>query len=244
MKKTSIIISLAAFIVAASAALTTVVPPNKISAAQNKVELKMDAKAFYPDSSGNVKVTGQTTPGAKIKIGLIGYKNSGKNGKFSLAATSKKVDKKITVTAKHNGFTTIKKIVTIKKKGSVSPSQKAELKAINSALAEDLKQEQGWAKGTLDSNGNPTDNGTPNSAFSWTTYIKSVTIDPDYHVTAHASASVLTIAEKDKWQIAERVGKFSLATLIRINRASDKQVNAGSLFATVKVSKRIIATHY
>lgn len=244
MKKTSIIISLAAFIVAASATLTTVVPPNKISAAQNKVELKMDAKAFYPDSSGNVKVTGQTTPGAKIKIGLIGYKNSGKNGKFSLAATSKKVDKKITVTAKHNGFTTVKKIVTIKKKGSISPSQKAELKAINSALAEDLKQEQGWAKGTLDSNGNPTDNGTPNSAFSWTTYIDSIKIDADYHVTAHARTSALALTKTEKKQLSDHAGKFSLATLMRINRASDKQVNTGNLFATVKVGKRIISTHY
>lgn len=244
MKRSSLGFVIVTMMVSTALGLAASFKQDTVSAAKNKVELSMNTSSFYPSSSGKVKVTGKTTPGAKIKLGLVGYKSSGKDGNFSLSTTSKKVDKKITVTAKLSGYATTKKTVTIKKIGSVSPSKKAEIKSINSALAADLKQEQGWAKGTLDSNGNPTDNGTPNPDFYWTTYIKSITIDSDYNVTAHARTSVLTIAEKDKWQLAERVGKFSLATLININKASDEQINKNSLFATVKVGKRVVSTHY
>jgi hypothetical protein len=244
MKRSSLGFVIVTMMVSTALGLAASFKQDTVSAAKNKVELSMNTSSFYPSSSGKVRVTGKTTPGAKIKLGLVGYKSSGKDGNFSLSTTSKKVDKKITVTAKLSGYATTKKTVTIKKIGSVSPSKKAEIKSINSALAADLKQDQGWAKGTLDSNGNPTDNGTPNAAFSWTAYIRSIKIDSDYQVTAQANASALTLTKENKKQLADHVGKFSLATLIRINKASDEQINKNSLFATVKVGKRVVSTHY
>lgn len=46
------------------------------------------------------------------------------------------------------------------------------LKKANKEMKAYLKQNQGFAEGTLDENGNPTDNGTPNSEFDYATYVK------------------------------------------------------------------------
>ena len=45
----------------------------------------------------------------------------------------------------------------------------------NLLINQDLLQNQGWAIGTLDADGNPTSNGTPNPAFAFSLYIENIT---------------------------------------------------------------------
>ena len=49
----------------------------------------------------------------------------------------------------------------------------------NKLIANDLQQDLGWALGKLDSDGNPTENGTPNEDFAWAVFVEKVEIVED-----------------------------------------------------------------
>lgn len=49
--------------------------------------------------------------------------------------------------------------------------------SINTQIADSLAQDQGFALGTLDENGNATTSGTPNSAFTWATTVDSISYE-------------------------------------------------------------------
>lgn len=49
----------------------------------------------------------------------------------------------------------------------------------NKLIANDLQQDLGWALGKLDSDGNPTENGTPNEDFAWAVFVEKVEIAED-----------------------------------------------------------------
>lgn len=53
-------------------------------------------------------------------------------------------------------------------------AKSSKTKKINKAIAKTLEQEHGWANGSLDENGNPTNNGTPNEDFAWSAYIQKI----------------------------------------------------------------------
>ena len=55
---------------------------------------------------------------------------------------------------------------------SASSVSKKKLKKVNKEMKAYLQEDQGFAEGTLDENGNPTDNGTPNPEFDYATYVK------------------------------------------------------------------------
>lgn len=57
---------------------------------------------------------------------------------------------------------------------SSSSAQTKNVEQANAAISERLTQAQGWANGTLDPNGNPTNNGTPNSAYNWAKIVTSI----------------------------------------------------------------------
>lgn len=59
-------------------------------------------------------------------------------------------------------------------KNSSSSAQTKNVEQANAAISERLTQAQGWANGTLDSNGNSTNSVTPNSAYNWAKIITSI----------------------------------------------------------------------
>ncbi|WP_125703771.1 hypothetical protein [Lacticaseibacillus daqingensis] len=228
--------------VIATVATTDTSQPQVVMAAKKKVKVKLTSTVFYPDSSNKAYVTGKTTPKAKVKAGLLGYVKVGKSGTFKLKVKAKAKDKKVTITAKLSGHKTTKKKVTIKAKGSVDPKVQAELKTINETIATRLKEDQGFADGTLDENGNPTKNGTPNEAFTWATYIDSITIDADHLVTAQAKTAAMSLPKDDQKALAEHSGKLALATLAELDKASEQELTS-KLPTSLKVGNRFIS-HY
>ena len=63
---------------------------------------------------------------------------------------------------------------------TVSSSEKKDSDAeTNKLIANDLQQDLGWALGKLDSDGNPTENGTPNEDFAWAVFVEKVEIVED-----------------------------------------------------------------
>ena len=55
------------------------------------------------------------------------------------------------------------------------------LDEINANIAEHMEQNRGFALGTLDSNGEPTEDGEPNPDFSYALFIHELTYDGDMH---------------------------------------------------------------
>lgn len=50
---------------------------------------------------------------------------------------------------------------------TIESSSSSESDSVNTQIAAYLEQNKGFANGTLDENGNPTENGTPNPVFNW-----------------------------------------------------------------------------
>lgn len=58
--------------------------------------------------------------------------------------------------------------------GSVHAGSIKTVKGVNKKISKDLKLAKGWADGSLDEDGNPTDSGTPNQDWAWTAYVSKI----------------------------------------------------------------------
>lgn len=63
---------------------------------------------------------------------------------------------------------------SVKKRDTKKDKKADKLAGINTEIIKRLEQYQGFALGTLDENGHPTENGTPNSAFAWSVMVKRI----------------------------------------------------------------------
>ncbi|WP_461213324.1 hypothetical protein [Lacticaseibacillus sp. GG6-2] len=130
------------------------------------------------------------------------------------------------------------------KKKSAASAQK--LAPINTAIAKSLKQDQGFAAGTLDANGKPTTNGTPNASFDWSTYVISIKVSKsgsDYKVQGQVGAKVNALTDDSKKGLALHIQNLALATLSELNKASDEALTNG-LFTDVKSGKlAVVQSH-
>lgn len=117
-------------------------------------------------------------------LGIIGNLMDDSNNESTSTAQSS--SKKTETSKKETGKSSAKKVkksvassssVSSAKKVSSSTSSDVNSKNVeqaNAAISERLSQAQGWANGTLDSNGNPTNSGTPNSAYNWAKIVTSI----------------------------------------------------------------------
>lgn len=64
-----------------------------------------------------------------------------------------------------------------KAKENKKEADSVDVKTINSSINDHLRENQGFAKGTIDENGEETDNGTPNPEFDWATTIDKIQYD-------------------------------------------------------------------
>ncbi|MFL2124017.1 hypothetical protein ACEN4K_03575 [Marinilactibacillus psychrotolerans] len=73
-----------------------------------------------------------------------------------------------------------------------------DLSKINEEIAISLEQNQGWALGTIDSDGNEIENGEPNNEYGPWLYVQSITYTgDDVEVQVTADFKTLTKSEKD-----------------------------------------------
>ncbi|WP_461225970.1 hypothetical protein [Lacticaseibacillus suihuaensis] len=117
---------------------------------------------------------------------------------------------------------------------------KTVLAKLNAAIAKTLKQDQGFAAGTLDHNGHSTKTGTANPAFAWALMVISVKIDQDHHVKAQVNAQVAPLTDRAKKQLGTHCANLALATLAELGQAKDAELNEG-LFTEVYFGHQIVA---
>ena len=77
------------------------------------------------------------------------------------------------------------------------------LDEINANIAEHMEQNRGFALGTLDSNGEPTEDGEPNPDFSYALFIHELTYDGD-NLEMQTDAGFMTLTDKERTLVANR----------------------------------------
>lgn len=91
---------------------------------------------------------------------------------------------------------------------------KKKVKKVNKALKKALKEDQGFANGTLDENGNPTENGTPNSKYDYATYVKSLTYQSSGAVKVQMNDKLTSLNTAQMDEIAHNVQGLVDSTLM------------------------------
>lgn len=168
-------------------------------AAKKKTKLKMDQTEFVTDKDGNIEISGSTDKKAKVTID--GKNAKAKDGKFSYKYKLPNSEKTIKIVATKKGKSKNTKKIKILKPSSDKEFSQKELDQINQDLALHLSDSQGWASGTIDENGNPIENGTPNPDYELWMYVKSITFD-GVAVEVDVLADFQNFSEADKEEIA------------------------------------------
>lgn len=91
---------------------------------------------------------------------------------------------------------------------------KKTIKKANKALKKALKEDQGFATGKLDENGNPTDNGTPNSKYDYATYVKSLKYQSSGAVKVQMNDKLTSLNTAQMDEIAHNVQGLVDSTLM------------------------------
>lgn len=155
--------------------------------------------------------------------------------KDKVAQTTKKTDDK----KADNKKTATKSVAKpkVEKKVASKPVAKTpanpkvdKMAAINASIAKHLKQDQGWSDGTLDSNGNPTNNGTSNSAFDWSKFIYKITVDKDngdYQVTVIPSQAYTALNDSAKQEAILKSQNVAVSELSDAGKLSTDETIQG-----------------
>lgn len=91
---------------------------------------------------------------------------------------------------------------------------KKKVKEVNKALKKALKEDQGFATGKLDENGNPTDNGTPNPKFDYATYVNSLKYQSSGAVKVQMNDKLTSLNTAQMDEIAHNVQGLVDSTLM------------------------------
>lgn len=179
-------------------------------AAKKKVKLEFDETKVERVDKYSFKVSGTADKKATITFNKQKIKlDIDENGHFSeTVKLKKKVKKKVKVVAKRKGYkkTKIKLKITDPKKEEKKSKKKTEKKTdyteANKTIAEHLKEDQGFALGTLDNDGNPTENGTPNDSFAWSLVVTEIKFDDIGDLEVRVTADFESLSDDDKTEIA------------------------------------------
>lgn len=112
-----------------------------------------------------------------------------------------------------------------------------QIEDLNAKISEHLELDVGFAIGSLDRDGNPTENGTPNPDFEWALLVDSITFEKDSSIIANVKYDFDSLSEEEKNLVASRVQGSSISTL-----ASVKEMNNEDLMRGLFVDFRLNGT--
>lgn len=125
-----------------------------------------------------------------------------------------------------------------KKESSTKASNsKKKADSINTKLMESLTEDQGFANGALDENGNPTQNGTKNPQYNWATHVQKILWKDNGIEVYIYDADNLT--ESQLTTVAQSAQSAATATLLTEGKISDKESIQG-IHTTVYSGNNVI----
>lgn len=124
-----------------------------------------------------------------------------------------------------------------KESSTKTSSSKKKSDSINDKLMKSLTEDQGWANGTLDENGNPTQNGTKNPQYNWATHVQKILWKDNGIEVYIYDADNLT--ESQLTTVAQSAQGTATATLLTEGKISDKESLQG-IHTTVYSGNEVI----
>lgn len=124
-----------------------------------------------------------------------------------------------------------------KESSTKTSSSKKKSDSINDKLMKSLTEDQGWANGTLDENGNPTQNGTKNPQYNWATHVERLLWRDDNIEVYIADADQLSNAQLTT--IAQSAQSAATSVLYDDGKIDDSKVSDG-VFTTVYSGNKAI----
>lgn len=124
-----------------------------------------------------------------------------------------------------------------KESSTKASSSKKKADSINTKLMESLTEDQGFANGTLDENGNPTQNGTKNPQYNWATHVERLLWRDDNIEVYIADADQLSNAQLTT--IAQSAQSAATSVLYDNGKIDDSKVSDG-VFTTVYSGNKAI----
>lgn len=112
-----------------------------------------------------------------------------------------------------------------KESSTKASSSKKKADSINTKLMESLTEDQGFANGTLDENGNPTQNGTKNPQYNWATHVQKILWKDNGIEVYIYDADNLT--ESQLTTVAQSAQSAATATLLTEEKISDNESTQG-----------------
>ena len=123
----------------------------------------------------------------------------------------------------------------------------ADLAQINSTVAKDLKLDQGWAEGSLDEDGNPTENGTPNDDFAWSIVIDKIVYEGDT-LRVYVKRGFKQLDTEDRQTVIESAMRASYSGINKFKKMEQEDIKKG-LFTEVyldstPIGRSKLSNHY
>lgn len=124
-----------------------------------------------------------------------------------------------------------------KESSTKASSSKKKADSINTKLMESLTEDQGFANGTLDENGNPTQNGTKNPQYNWATHVQKILWKDNGIEVYIYDADNLT--ESQLTTVAQSAQSAATSVLYDNGKIDDSKVSDG-VFTTVYSGNKAI----
>lgn len=124
-----------------------------------------------------------------------------------------------------------------KESSTKTSSSKKKADSINTKLMESLTEDQGFANGTLDENGNPTQNGTKNPQYNWATHVQKILWKDNGIEVYIYDADNLT--ESQLTTVAQSAQSAATSVLYDNGKIDDSKVSEGA-FTTVYSGNKAI----
>lgn len=123
----------------------------------------------------------------------------------------------------------------------------ADLAKINSGIAKDLKLDQGWAEGSLDEDGNPTENGTPNDDFAWSIVIDKIVYEDDT-LRVYVKRGFKQLDTEDRQTVIESAMRAAYSGINKFKKMDQEDIKKG-LFTEVyldstPIGRSKLSNHY
>lgn len=124
-----------------------------------------------------------------------------------------------------------------KESSTKTSSSKKKSDSINDKLMKSLTEDQGWANGTLDKDGNPVQNGEKFPQFNWATHVQKILWKDNGIEVYIYDADNLT--ESQLTTVAQSAQSAATATLLTEGKISDKESIQG-IHTTVYSGNNVI----
>ncbi|MDT2776621.1 hypothetical protein P7G96_08955 [Enterococcus thailandicus] len=181
-----------------------------------------------------------TSSNSKIEATSETKKNSSNSTKSSTeeSSSTKKSSSTTESSSTKESSSTTESSSTKESSSTTESSSSNDLTSVNTQITAYLEQNKGFANGTLDENGNPTENGTPNPVFNWALTVSEISYEENL-IKVNVNDNFLTLSQTDA-SSAALYAQNAAVSIISENEGWDMDKAADGVFTQVYYNGKVI----